>query len=105
VAPAWREKIALCFIIIILCGAVGFATVGTQKVLCPQTLDSNRVFARVGKQAGTLSVQGRLYNISSAKSNDVNFVTLAQKSPGRDITELFNRKLLAPKRPPVLYPA
>ncbi|KAK7035288.1 Chitin synthase, class 1 [Paramarasmius palmivorus] len=90
---AWREKIALCFIIILLCGAVGFATVGTQKVLCPQTAASNKAFERVGAHVGTLSVLGRLYNITSAKSNDVNFISLAQQSPGRDITELFNRQI------------
>ncbi|KAJ3204260.1 hypothetical protein HDU82_005949, partial [Entophlyctis luteolus] len=32
---AWREKIALCFIIFILCGAVGFLTFGLEPTFCP----------------------------------------------------------------------
>ncbi|PVV02664.1 hypothetical protein BB560_002876 [Smittium megazygosporum] len=31
---AWREKIALVFIIVIICGIVGFLTFGLQQVLC-----------------------------------------------------------------------
>ncbi|KAL0580352.1 Chitin synthase, class 1 [Marasmius crinis-equi] len=90
IRQAWREKMTLCFLILILCGLVGFATVGTQKVLCPQnTENSNRHFARVGSLPGTLSVLGQTYNISSAKSNSVDFITLAQVSPGRDITDFF----------------
>ncbi|KAK1226718.1 Chitin synthase, class 1 [Marasmius sp. AFHP31] len=86
---AWREKMTLCFLILILCGLVGFATVGTQKVLCPLTGDANRLFARVGSMPGTLSVLGQMYNISSAQSSSVNFISLAEQSPGRDITDFF----------------
>lgn len=32
---AWREKITLCFIAIIMGGIVGFATMGLQSALCP----------------------------------------------------------------------
>lgn len=32
---AWREKITLCFIAIIMGGFVGFATMGLQSALCP----------------------------------------------------------------------
>ncbi|KAG7090831.1 Chitin synthase, class 1 [Marasmius oreades] len=86
---AWREKITLCFIILILCGLVGFATVGTQKVLCPQIASNNKRFSSIGSTPGTLSVRGQMYNISSAKSSSVNFVSIAQASPGRDISDFF----------------
>ncbi|KAF7428378.1 hypothetical protein PC9H_007601 [Pleurotus ostreatus] len=88
---AWREKMALCFIIALLCGAVGFATVGFQKVLCPQNNDTDSRFVRLGSRAGTLGIQGHLVNVSSARStDDVSFTNLAL-SPGRDITNLFTR--------------
>lgn len=88
---AWREKITLCFLIVLLCGAVGFATVGTQKVLCPETAASSTQFVRLGTQSGTLSILGHLYNVTSAKSNAVSLLPIASATPGRDVTDLFNR--------------
>ncbi|ORY38112.1 hypothetical protein BCR33DRAFT_431902 [Rhizoclosmatium globosum] len=32
---AWREKVALCFIIFIMCGMVGFLTFGLERTFCP----------------------------------------------------------------------
>ncbi|KAI8920800.1 chitin synthase [Powellomyces hirtus] len=37
VQQAWREKVALCMIIVVLCGAVAFLTVGLRRVLCPDS--------------------------------------------------------------------
>ncbi|KAF8629144.1 hypothetical protein AX17_005730 [Amanita inopinata Kibby_2008] len=91
VRQAWREKIALCVIIAILCCAVGFATVGFQTVLCPQSGNSDKHFIRVGSTVNTLAVQGAIYNVTSAKSTaDVDFASLAQQ-PGQDITTYFQR--------------
>jgi chitin synthase len=88
---AWREKMALCFIILLLCAAVGFATVGFQKVLCPASNSSDSRFLHVGSVSNTLGVQGVIFNVSSAKSTDnVNFSSLAQV-PGQDITAMFQR--------------
>lgn len=88
---AWREKMALCFIAMVLCGCVGFATVGFQKILCPQ-LDASigSKYTRVGSIGQTLGVQGVLYNTTTAFSEDVDFLRLVQ-SPGQDITTLFQR--------------
>ncbi|KAF9007978.1 glycosyltransferase family 2 protein [Cyathus striatus] len=91
VRQAWREKIALCFIISLLCGAIGFATVGFQKVLCPEDGDSDNRFIRVGSTTSTVGIQGFIFNVShSTSSNGVDFYTLA-KDPGQDITALFQR--------------
>ena len=90
---AWREKIALCFIIFVLCLIVGFITVGTQKVLCPETssLNSSR-YSTLGSVPGTLSIDGILFNVTQAKSpSGVNFDQLTQKQPGQDITPYFTR--------------
>jgi chitin synthase len=83
---------ALCFIISILCGAVGFATVGLQRVLCPaSTLETER-FISLATTPGTLGIQGFMFNVSQSKSPDnVNFLQLSQQLPGQDITTLFTR--------------
>lgn len=85
---AWREKVTLCFLILLLCGGVGFITVGFQKVLCPET-GGHSEFIRAGTLQGTLGVQGRLYNVSTAA--DPTLLSLAETSPGQDITNMFQR--------------
>ncbi|KAI0268794.1 glycosyltransferase family 2 protein [Gloeopeniophorella convolvens] len=93
VQQAWREKMALCFIVAILCGAVGFTTVGLQRVLCPQSSQDSRHFISLDSTPGTLGIQGFMFNISQSKSPDpsVNFFDLAKQLPGQDITTLFTR--------------
>ena len=46
---AWREKITLCWIAIMLGAVVGFATMGLQRALCPGGED-DAVFDRLGSQ-------------------------------------------------------
>ena len=88
---AWREKIALCFIIILLCGIVGFLTVGFQKVLCPDTTKFVSRFAPKGSVGGVLGVQGWQMNITKfPDAQSLNFTELL-KSPGQDITTYFQR--------------
>jgi chitin synthase len=92
VRQAWREKITLCFIIGLMCGAIGFATVGFQKVLCPASAESDSRFIRVGSTPGTLGVRGVMFDVSNAASTDaVNFQSLARADRGQDITPLFTR--------------
>jgi chitin synthase len=93
VRQAWREKVTLCFIIALLCGGVGFATVGFQKVLCPDSNQSDARYIRVGTSPNTLSIHGRVYNVSSAQaSGGVDFRSLAAAANGQDITALFQRE-------------
>jgi chitin synthase len=87
---AWREKLTLCMIIAVLCSLVGFATVGTQKVLCPTSGGSNG-FATYADSPGTLGVHGVSYNVTNAKSPDgINLSQLSQVG-GTDITPFFQR--------------
>jgi chitin synthase len=89
---AWREKMALCFIITIMCALVGFATVGLQKVLCPLVSSTSaHMFVRVGSTPGTLGIAGLLYNITQANTPvGVDLFALSQDG-GQDITTLFTR--------------
>ncbi|KAF8756904.1 Glycosyltransferase like family 2 [Rhizoctonia solani] len=93
VQQAWREKVALCIIAAIMGGVVGFATIGLERVLCPESaVIKPGELARVGTQTGTLGVAGQLVNISGAVSPaGVDFFRLADQLSGQDITTLFTR--------------
>ena len=91
VRQAWREKIALCFIIVVLCCVVGFVTVGFQKVLCPQITTVSSLFISMGSTPGTLGIQGHVFNVTDAKSPAGVDLDQLAKTPGQDITTLFQR--------------
>ncbi|KAI9278951.1 chitin synthase-domain-containing protein [Phascolomyces articulosus] len=90
---AWREKIALCFIIICMGGIVGFITVGLATVLCPPDSSNNSVnFAGYNDtvQTSLLGINGWQFNISNAEvTGSVNLYDFADV-PGTDITNYFN---------------
>ncbi len=46
---AWREKITLCWIAVVLGGIVGFATMGLQRALCPGG-ETAKLYERLGKE-------------------------------------------------------
>lgn len=53
---AWKEKVALCSIAIILGGFIGFATIGLNRTLCPADQGSTPdEFIRLGEQPGPFS--------------------------------------------------
>lgn len=82
---------ALCFIVCILCGCIGFITVGFQKLLCPQVAAaSSHRYTRLGSISQTLGIHGTLFNTTHAVSPDVDFLSLSQ-TPGQDITTFFQR--------------
>ena len=91
---AWREKVALCFLAIVLGGTVGFATMGLDRVLCPENAKTDlTTFASINSTNtfGTVGVQGRQFNITAAKITQVNWYTIAQAFPGQDTTLNFTR--------------
>ncbi|KDQ21489.1 glycosyltransferase family 2 protein [Botryobasidium botryosum FD-172 SS1] len=92
---AWREKIALCFIALLLGAFVGFATMGLQKVLCPENaINDLDLFSSLGAVPGTLGIQGIQFNVSASRTTpQVDFYQLAAALPGQDITTLFSRQL------------
>ncbi|KAJ7039261.1 glycosyltransferase family 2 protein [Mycena alexandri] len=93
IRQAWREKMALCIIIAIMCAVIAFITVGFQRVLCTNTTAvTSDSFVGVGSIPGTLGVQGIIYNVTNAKSPaNVSFPALSKQLPGQDITQLFTR--------------
>ncbi|EJD03256.1 glycosyltransferase family 2 protein [Fomitiporia mediterranea MF3/22] len=90
VRQAWREKVALCFIALLLGGIVGFATVGMQRVLCPSDSDSDSdKFARLGTVQNAVGIQG--YTFIASPNTPSSIIKLSQQLPSQDITPLFQR--------------
>ncbi|UZJ54701.1 hypothetical protein CBS101457_004021 [Exobasidium rhododendri] len=95
---AWREKIALVFLALMLGACVGFITMGLNKVLCPASAASlpNQLVS-IGKDPNsTVGIVGFEYNIASATlpgKDEVgyNMYTRAGNESGYDITPLFTR--------------
>ena len=87
---AWREKITLCFIIICLCGTVGFITVGLQNVFCPQNSDGSAArFIGVGLTPGFVAIGGFVFN--STQSNNADIQAFATRFSGQDVSNSFQR--------------
>ncbi|WVQ83744.1 chitin synthase 1 [Cryptococcus sp. DSM 104549] len=90
---AWREKVTLCWIAVLMGAVVGFATMGLQRALCPEDAGTSQ-FERLGETDLTLSIGGWVFNIStSLTQEDVDFYSLSTQMPGQDITNLFTRSL------------
>ncbi|CAJ0840284.1 16971_t:CDS:2 [Entrophospora sp. SA101] len=93
---AWREKITLCFIALLLGSIAAFLTMGFQRVLCPLVDNDNPTkFKPYLGSPGHLGVLGFQYNIEKTKidpkKGGVNFYKLAADKSGQDITNLFQR--------------
>ncbi|CAG8622187.1 14579_t:CDS:2, partial [Ambispora leptoticha] len=92
---AWREKIALCFIAIVMGGIVAFLTVGFSSVLCPPSAANNPTkFLRYNSTdaSGKLGILGWQFDISQSKTApNVDFYALSAQLTGQDITNRFAR--------------
>ncbi|KAJ3300700.1 Chitin synthase, class 3 [Borealophlyctis nickersoniae] len=107
VQKAWREKIALCMIILCLCTGVGFITYGFTATLCKQevgTTPAPRVAEMTTKSEPNMFViDGVLYNMTAYVNIHANlpkFATrqldhsLITQTTGKDISPFFaNRQL------------
>ncbi|CAO1614825.1 unnamed protein product [Sympodiomycopsis kandeliae] len=94
---AWREKVTLVFLALLMGGFVGFITMALNRVLCPSTVqESTKAFQRIGASGGLLGINGWDFDIAQAALPDqqqvgVNLYTLAGNTSGYDITPLFSR--------------
>ncbi|KAI9030771.1 chitin synthase-domain-containing protein [Phycomyces nitens] len=90
---AWREKIALCFIIACMGGFVAFITIGLSSVMCPPDEANNqRNYAAYNDTVNSpslLGVAGWQFDMSNSQvTSNVNLYALASV-PGTDITNYF----------------
>ncbi|PKC16206.1 hypothetical protein RhiirA5_348012 [Rhizophagus irregularis] len=90
---AWREKIALCFIAVIMGGIVAFLTVGFSNILCPPSeADNPSKFKRYGDSPGHLGINGWQFDVTNGLSRPgLDFQALEQEQNGQDITVFFQR--------------
>ncbi|KAJ3185016.1 hypothetical protein HDU87_002582 [Geranomyces variabilis] len=100
VQQAWREKVALCMIIVVLCGGVVFLTVGLQRVLCPDSgfqenisMFDSKTGVYIPGSVGGILIDGFQYDFDQVKSR------LAKKGfkieddrRGTDISLLFVKR-------------
>ncbi|ORX54538.1 hypothetical protein DM01DRAFT_1305178 [Hesseltinella vesiculosa] len=87
---AWREKIALCFIIASLGAFVAFITIGLGSVMCPPDQTNNQqIYATYNdsSNAGLVGISGWQFNVSRLKEEeDIGFLNHV---PGTDMTNFF----------------
>ncbi|KAJ2474377.1 ATP-dependent RNA helicase, partial [Coemansia sp. RSA 2131] len=87
---AWREKIALCFIILLITAATAFVSFGLSLMLChPVVPISRHVLAMHGAQAQQqlTAVRGRIYDVSDPHDSDM--LELTDAELGGDASGLF----------------
>ncbi|KAG2221816.1 hypothetical protein INT45_013312 [Circinella minor] len=90
---AWREKMALCFIIACMGGFVAFITIGLSSVMCPPDAATNQEnYASYNdslNSASLLGISGWQFNITEYQvTNNVNFFDMVHV-PGTDVTNYF----------------
>jgi chitin synthase len=92
---AWREKFGLCTIALGLGAVIGFLTVGLDRALCPQNLDTNPDrFIRIGSTPGLLGISGWSFVVSNAKNPaGINLQEISRNLSGFDISGYFNRDI------------
>ena len=88
---AWREKIALCSIALLLWGFVAFYTLFMRGIMCPTSAQQTTGILAFDSPDPTLGIQGWHFNISTAlvPAKGPNFYTLANAHGGQDITNFF----------------
>lgn len=96
VQQAWREKLSLCYIIFLMCGALAFITYGLNKTLCP-TSDNNSPFSRVTNGVripvyySDVRVFGTIYPMDVMKSFFENKgLNLTNDYENTDISSIFD---------------
>ncbi|KAL1922994.1 uncharacterized protein VTP21DRAFT_9370 [Calcarisporiella thermophila] len=97
VQQAWREKVALCFIILIFCGLLGFITYGLQPLLCPEKRVSFS-YTQPGPAGQPVkvwredvSVHGELYRFNDMRIFLAHYgIELLKDYQGVDLSGLFD---------------
>ncbi|CAG8630556.1 11625_t:CDS:2 [Racocetra persica] len=90
---AWREKVTLCFIAVVMGSTVAFLTVGFAAVLCPPDQANNpQLFMRFGDAPGHLGILGYQFNVANAtNTSNVDLFNLSKTQNSLDITNYFSR--------------
>ncbi|KAI8058582.1 chitin synthase-domain-containing protein [Syncephalis plumigaleata] len=92
IQQAWREKVALCFIILVLCAIVAFLTLALPSTLCPSTGSNTKAGVTWGAQSkdsnNVVGIKGEAYYASS-NTSPIPDLPLTTVKTGLDVTFLF----------------
>ncbi|KAJ3328082.1 hypothetical protein HDU76_010617 [Blyttiomyces sp. JEL0837] len=94
---AWREKVALCIIIALLCGIVLFLIIGLELILCPRqnVLSQGEIDGLNSLSNPYISLYGAYYRIPDilkthiSQNNYLNSGAMQQTTLGRDVSAMF----------------
>ncbi|KAJ1952723.1 ATP-dependent RNA helicase, partial [Dipsacomyces acuminosporus] len=88
---AWREKIALCFIIVLITALTIMVSFGLSALFCHpvEPISLGLLSEKYGSNATQklIAVRGRIYDVSDPKDQD--FLGLSDPYYGRDSSDLF----------------
>lgn len=78
VQMAWREKIALCFIIALCCGALLFFIIGLGIVVCPRVhiLSFSEFSSRTTATSAYALAYGKVFDVTSLLQDHLNSYTI-----------------------------
>eukprot|EP00158_Paraphelidium_tribonemae_P009453 Partr_v1_DN28871_c0_g1_i1_m33284 putative Chitin Synthase len=92
IQQAWREKVALCLLIILLCLLMLFFIVGFSLVLCPHDKMFNQAELSQYNSADSklyVSVHGHVYDYTIARGSHSGGAEFVDEYGGRDASENF----------------
>lgn len=92
---AWREKMGLCSLILLICGIVGFLTFGFTQTVCPNGGSNRLRINKVGE--GYLIAHGKAYDMTRSTHPLARGVPefanvlwdLPEKNGGKDVSFMF----------------
>ncbi|KAJ3238065.1 Chitin synthase, class 3 [Chytriomyces hyalinus] len=97
VQQAFREKVALCMIIAVMMGMVGFLTFGFQNIACPKTSEKTQFlpYRDLSSNSNSIAIHGFVWAISNKRHPDIGTIPSAsldrifQSSKGADVGRMF----------------
>ncbi|OAQ30060.1 glycosyltransferase family 2 protein [Linnemannia elongata AG-77] len=99
VQQAWREKVTLCVIILLIGGMVAFLTIGFSFLLCPKDQRQGaQTFVRYGDtlSQGRFGIYGNIYDFNLPGTKYPNGFHIEDLTPGQDVSNLFRRTANTP---------
>ena len=102
---AWREKVTICFLILLMNSVVIFYIVEFGRLLCPdfdKVWDSNEVAQNTGNSDWWVSVQGTVYDLSNFIHGDHSDLVGIPSNSAADLDQLAGQDLTGYFPPPLV---
>lgn len=102
---AWREKVTICFLILLMNSVVIFYIVEFGRLLCPnydKVWNSNEVAQHTGNSDWWVSVQGTVYDLSNFIHGDHSDIVGISSNSAADLDQLVGQDLTGYFPPPLV---